>query len=153
MGLDTDFHNAFYVDQDGDTDPFDDPVVFDLPRARDEAWPVPPSAVFALPAGIVHFGYRYNIDVNNVPVNGSPSLAFNVFAACLPQPSGTNPRTCTQGYLGFADGQIFIANDDHQDLGVMFEVQPVPEPMSLVLTSLGLIAIARVARRRNKSVA
>lgn len=151
LGLDTMYHNQFYVDQNGDGDPFNDPVVFDFPTWTNEHVPLRAPVVLALPAGTIYFGYRYNVDVGIFEVTGYPSTTFNVFASCLPQAGVTNPRTCTEGYLGLADGDVLWANDDHQDLGLRFQV--VPEPTSLVLTAIGLIGVIGLVRRRRNSAA
>jgi len=146
IGLDTDWHNQFYVDQDGDNDPFNDPIVFDLPTRTDE--PNPQRAPFEvyLPSGMIHFGYRYNVDKGDFRVISYPSMTFNIFASCMPAANDPNPRTCTQGYIAFADGAVQYANDDHQDLGLQFEV--VPEPGSFALTGIGLLVLAALVRRR-----
>lgn len=146
MGLDSWSYNQFFVDQNNDGDPFNDPPVFDIPRPAAEPVPVRAPVTLWLPAGVMHFGFRTAADMGGPTTKGFDIDTFSIFASCLPTPTDPNPRTCTQGYIGFADGVVFTANDDHQDLGVQFEA--VPEPATLVLTAIGLFGVAAMVRRR-----
>jgi hypothetical protein len=151
IGLDSWSYNQFFVDQDNDGDPFNDAPVFSFPRPGDDPLAVRNPVVLWLPAGIIHYGYRTAVDLGDFRTPGFNVDTFGPFVSCQPTLTDPNPRTCTQGILGFADGVVMTANDDHQDLGVQFAVAPVPEPATLTLTAMGLLGIAAVARRRRRA--
>ena len=147
LGLDSWSYNEFYVDQNGDGDPFNDPAVFSIPRPGNEPDPIRQAMTLALPAGVVHFGYRTAVDLGDFRTLGFDVDTFGVFASCQPTLTDPNPRTCTQGYVGFADGVVFSTNDDHQDLGVQFRT---PEPGTLSLLGAGLLGLGLITFRRRK---
>lgn len=146
LGLDSWSYNQFFVDRDNDGDPFNDAPVFSFPRPADDPLAVRDSVVLWLPAGTIYYGYRTAADLGDFRTRGFNADTFGAFVSCQPTLTDPNPRTCTRGILGFADGVVFSANDDHQDLGVEFEA--VPEPATLMLTAIGLLGIAALVRRR-----
>lgn len=97
-------------------------------------------------SGPIPFEYIFDVGGSNTPVSGNPSTTFGVFLACVP--NAGNPRgPCSEGYIGLADGTVFNANDDHQDLGVQFRT---PEPGTLSLLGAGLLGLGLVTFRRRK---
>jgi PEP-CTERM motif-containing protein len=130
LGSDAVFHNQFFI---GNT------LVFDNQRANN------PDLAFGINAGAIDFHFISDIGGNNDTISGNPSTTFNIFEACLP--NAGSPRTCNEGYIGLADGRIFNANDDHQDLGVQFRT---PEPGTLSLLGAGLLGLGLVTLRRRK---
>jgi len=148
LGTDSWSYNQFFVDLNDDRNPFNDPPVFDIPRPETELFPVRAPVTVWLPAGIMHFGFRTAVDLGDFPTRGFDADTFSIFLSCQPTFTDLNPKVCSQGYIGFADGVVFNSNDDHQDLGVQFEA--VPEPASLVLTASGLLGLAAILRRRRR---
>lgn len=146
IGLDSWSYNEFYVDRNDDGDPFGDAPVFSIGRPADDPWPTRAPVEVLLPAGVMRFGFKTAVDLGDYRTTGFDIDTFNIFASCEPTVTDPNPRTCTRGSLGFADGALFTTNDDHQDLGVQIEL--VPEPATLILTAIGLFTTAALARRR-----
>ena len=138
LGSDAVFHNQFLLDIDRNGS--FETLVFDNKRASNPDFSFSNSVNGALP-----FAYRSDVDANNDLLPGNPSNTFNIFEACVP--NAGSPRSCSQGYIGLADGRVFNANDDHQDLGVSFRT---PEPTSLALLGAGLLGLGLVTFRRRK---
>ena len=139
LGSDAQFHNQFRLDTDRNGS--FETLVFDNQSPNNPDFNFSNTVNGALP-----FEYISDIGGNNDPLPGNPSNSFNIFLACVP--NAGNPRTCSQGFIGLADGRVFNANDDHQDLGVSFRT---PEPGSLILLGAGLFGLGLGSLRRRKA--
>lgn len=144
LGSDAQFHNQFFVDLNHNGVFAANELVFDNQRANN------PDVGFSHLGGDIPFEFvSTNLaGVTSTFLNSGPPT-FNIFDACLPQTGGDpNPRTCSFGDIGFADGNLPLANDDHQDLGVQFRT---PEPGTLSLLGAGLLGLGLVTFRRRKA--